>query len=245
MGEGLDNIAYEVDGELIVRFSKAAGSDREARLLTVVAGLSPVPVPTPIFADAARGCLAYRKLPGTSLLDLPWPQRSGCAAPLNRLLEVLHAAPVSLFEGLVEEDDLPGGEWLSEAAEFYAEVAAIIPAVFHGRIEAFLAAPPPAGGYELVFSHNDLGAEHVLVDDSGAVTGILDWSDAAFADPAYDFALLLRDLGPAAIRPRDDIAERALFYARCSVLEDLAYGVDRYVRNGLAALEWLFPVQGT
>ena len=244
LGEGQDNVAFEVDGELIVRFSKVPHPgrlDREARLLDVVAQVSPLPVPTPVFVDAARGCLAYRKLPGTPLLDRPWPERSGCAGPLNHLLDVLHAVPLERFAGLVEDDDQPADEWLSEAADFYAEVAGIIPANFRVRVEAFLVAAPPTTGYDLVFSHNDLGAEHVLVDDAGAVTGILDWSDAAFVDPAYDFGLLLRDLGPVAIRSRAEVAERALFYARCSVLEDLAYGVDRYVRNGLAALDWLFP----
>jgi aminoglycoside phosphotransferase (APT) family kinase protein len=29
-----------------------------------------------------------------------------------------------------------------------------------------------------------------------AVTGIIDWSDAAIADPARDLALIYRDLGP-------------------------------------------------
>jgi aminoglycoside phosphotransferase (APT) family kinase protein len=32
-----------------------------------------------------------------------------------------------------------------------------------------------------------------------ASTGIIDWSDAALADPAYDFGLLCRDLGAAAL----------------------------------------------
>jgi hypothetical protein len=38
-----------------------------------------------------------------------------------------------------------------------------------------------------------------------------------------------------------------VFYARCSVLEDLAYGIeterDRYVENSRAAMEWLFPAR--
>jgi len=42
------------------------------------------------------------------------------------------------------------------------------------------------------------------------------------------------------------LRQRAVFYARCSVFEDLAYGLevrdDSYLNNGLAALEWLFPV---
>jgi aminoglycoside phosphotransferase (APT) family kinase protein len=74
-----------------------------------------------------------------------------------------------------------------------------------------------------VFCHNDLGIEHVLVaPDSGAITGVIDWSDAALTDPARDFGLVHRDLGPAALAaaltnyPAGDTAalrERAAFYA--------------------------------
>jgi hypothetical protein len=75
-------------------------------------------------------------------------------------------------------------------------------------------------------------------------------------DPAVDFGLLHRDLGPAAAHAAmgryrteaDDrvvLAERAAFHARCSVFEDLAYGIrtgrDAYVDKSLAAMAWLFP----
>lgn len=47
-------------------------------------------------------------------------------------------------------------------------------------VEAFLYASPPGGGYALVFSHNGLGIEHVLVDPvTWRVTGVIDWGDAA------------------------------------------------------------------
>jgi hypothetical protein len=76
--------------------------------------------------------------------------------------------------------------------------------------------------------------------------------DAAITDPAYDFGLLLRDLGPpppstppcATIRP----TARRCANAPCStpggaVLEDLAYGLEtgrrRYVEQSLAALDRL------
>src|SRR5205807_1666436 len=78
IGEGLDNIAYEVNGDLIVRCAKhpdPARVDREARLLTTVAAVSPIPVPRPVFTVPEHGCLAYPKLPGRPLIDLP---RSSC-----------------------------------------------------------------------------------------------------------------------------------------------------------------------
>ena len=81
-----------------------------------------------------------------------------------------------------------------------------------------------------MFCHNDLGAEHMLVDvKTNTVTGVIDWTDAAVSDPARDLALVYRDLGPAVFeltlayygKPFDDAdRERALFYARCKLIAD-------------------------
>jgi hypothetical protein len=100
VGEGTDHLAFEVNGELIVRWSKepdaaarAAGVDREARLLAAVAAISPLPVPEPGFTVPEQGVLAYGKLPGLPLLDLPRPRRSALG---GTLLVRDVARPVSL-----------------------------------------------------------------------------------------------------------------------------------------------------
>ena len=38
-----------------------------------------------------------------------------------------------------------------------------------------------------VLRHADVHPEHTLVDDAGAITGIIDWTDAGLGDPAADF----------------------------------------------------------
>lgn len=270
LGEGMENLAYDVNGELVVRFSKepdparrAAGVQREARLLAVVAGFAPLPVPEPRFTVPERGCLVYPTLPGVPLLKLPRPQWSAhgpsIAATLGEFLTALHTAARGQLDRLAElvaVDDQPLAGWRQDAAQCYAGAAARVPPAHRRAVEAFLAREPPVGRYERVFSHNDLGIEHVLVDPVRlVVTGIIDWGDAAIVDPAYDFGLLYRDLGPQAARialsgyrPGHDvaaIAARAGFYARCGVLEDLAYGIatgrQAYVQKSLPTLEWLFP----
>ncbi|WP_119731494.1 phosphotransferase family protein [Thermomonospora amylolytica] len=270
LGEGEDNVAYEVNGELIVRFGKDSDAEEragrvegEARLLTAVAGLSPLPVPEPCFTVAQEGCLAYFKLPGVPLIDLPLRERSersgSVGAVLGELLTALHSVRHDEATRLVEVDDHPKDLWLREAAEAYAAVGDRVPQTHRPAVEEFLAAPPPTDGYDLVFSHNDLGIEHVLVDPAtGTVTGVIDWSDAAIVDPAYDFGLLYRDLGPHALDralagyraeapDRQALRARATFYARCTVFTDLAYGIetgrDEYLHKSLTALEWLFPPQ--
>ena len=315
LGAGLDHSAYLLNDELVVRFRREpTAADQvaaEARLLTFVGAISPVPVPRPVFVDARRGCMAYPRLPGKPLISAgrspvptgpgrgavgpgrgaAGPERGavgsgggavgsgrggagsgrgavgsqggavgsgrgqagsgvGVAARLGQLLAVLHAVPPERVADFAEVDDTPPAEWLADAAQLWPAVSGHVPTAYHPAVETFLAAPPPAPASTLVFSHQDLGIEHVLVGpDPGTVTGVIDWSDAAIGDPARDFGLILRDLGAdalAAALRRDDpeLVRRSEFYARCGLITDLAYGVgtgwSEYADKSLTGLTWLF-----
>ncbi len=269
LGEGQDNAAYEVNGELVIRQSKIGDSalhddsalhgdsasraeavKREAALLVAVSELSPLPVPQPIFVDEEAGVLAYRKLPGRPLNLHPAREPTRLAAPLGDFLSRLHAAPVQRMEAFVPRDTYPMSELLEEAEGHYRDIVAHVPPAARPMVEDFLGTAAPAEPGVLTFCHNDLGSEHLLVDvEASTVTGVIDWTDAAIADPAYDLALVYRDLGPevygrtlAHYQGRHDDAdhERVLFYARCALLEDVAYGLCSGVRSyadaGLAHL---------
>ena len=71
-------------------------------------------------------------------------------------------------------------------------------------------------------------------------------------DPAHDLARIYRDLGPGALAGlaahydgADKLTVRAQFYARCTVFEDLRYGLDTgredYLSKSIVSLGWLFP----
>lgn len=262
LGEGLDHAAYEVNGALIVRISKeadpslrAAVTRREADLLAVVAGLSTLPVPEPIFADPEAGVLAYARLPGLPLMHHPVADPSRLAPALGGFLDNLHRANSEEVEHLVERDTYPLAAWRYDAERDYQEIADRLPAAGRRLVEGFLGTPPPSDPRTLAFCHNDLGAEHLLVDpDTGALTGVIDWADAAVADPARDLAMAYRDLGPDVFDltlnhygcPFDDADRgRAAFYARCKLLEDAAYGFGGpdarpYAATALAHLDRTF-----
>lgn len=146
-------------------------------------------------------------------------------------------------------------EWLDEARAAYPDIAARLPADRRNAVEQFLAAEPPdLPDGERVLAHNDLGIEHMLVDPTTwSVTGVIDRSDAALTDPARDFALVYRDLGPAGLeaatatyRPGADhaLVDRAVFHARCGALEDLSYGLasrrQAHATTSLRSVAWLF-----
>jgi aminoglycoside phosphotransferase (APT) family kinase protein len=158
------------------------------------------------------------------------------------------------MELLVERDFYPLAAWRQDAERDYLKIANEVPLAARPLIEDFLARTPPEPR-AAAFCHNDLGAEHVLVDvGANLVTGVIDWTDAAITDLVRDFALIYRDLGFEVFdltlghyggRLDDAGHERAVFYARCKLLEDITYGVRtpgarRYAEVGLAYLARTF-----
>ena len=96
--------------------------------------------------------------------------------------------------------------------------------------------------------HGDVGAEHVLVDARGHLTGLIDWGDAMVEDPANDFVGIAAEWGAdglaaalAGYGPEGrDLTPRIVWMARATSLhwvrDRLATGNDlhdevRRVRN--------------
>ncbi|GAB7037687.1 MULTISPECIES: phosphotransferase [Catenuloplanes] len=239
LGQGLDNTAF-LAGGLVLRVAQGHSVLREAGLLTAIAPHVSVPVPAVRFVDQDAGVLAYPLLPGRPLLGRRGAV-SRLARPLGRLLSELHAIDTATVDGLAPLEDTHPGEWL-ENLDGPPEMLRIL------RDNV----PRPAR--RRVLAHADLGAEHIL-ESGGAITGVIDWSDAAVTDPALDFARLYRDFGPdfrtqvvnayGGLPETDDVRERITFFARCAALEDLAYGREHrrseYTRAAERSLAWLFP----
>lgn len=261
LGEGEDHTAYELNRELIVRQTKepdrarrATQIHRETELLSFVARWSTLAVPEPTIVDADAGILVYPKLHGVPLLDHVVVDPQQLSPALAGFLTRLHSAPLAEAGELVEPDPYPLPRYLDDAVFHYRAVVGELPVCARRRIDRFLTIAPPPEPDLLVMAHNDLGAEHLLVEEaSGVLTGVIDWSDAALADPARDFARILRDLGPEVLGLTlagyagvwsERARERAHFYARCALLEDLDYGFRtgeaRYVRGGLRNLDRTF-----
>ena len=94
-------------------------------------------------------------------------------------------------------DDGGFAAWFAELPGFVGTIEHVLTVDERAAVERFLGRRHrPADPSELPLCHNDLGAEHVLVDPTTlTMTGIIDWSDAARADPAAELGRLLRDLG--------------------------------------------------
>ncbi|WP_141324729.1 phosphotransferase family protein [Myxococcus sp. AB025B] len=265
LGEGLDHQAFEVDGRFVFRFPKsdeaASHLAWEARLTAWLAPRLPLPVPLYRFLDGpAEGTPAglggYEKLPGTPalLVDAGRLELSRFGRELGAFLGALHALGPAEAMGLeVPEDDDPELEAWSAAAVEELHVA-----VEHGHVDSqhatqwerrFLERPTEGRGAPRLL-HGDFAAEHVLVDAQGALTGVIDWSDACVGDPARDLAGLLHWGGApmlasametyGAVSPT--VLARAEWFAACRAVADLAFGQTQRRLEYIAAGQRAFTL---
>ncbi|MBD5787420.1 aminoglycoside phosphotransferase family protein [Cellulosimicrobium terreum] len=249
---GTENTTYAV-GDHIVRRSVDLGAvAREVALLRALADATAVPTPVPLVHEPELGIVVYRRLPGEPLLLRRRPA-GGVEAALVDVLSALRRVAPRVGLPL---DHRPAAEWHQDALRSFDAVRASLPPAQAAAVSAFLGEPPPPTDTRTIPQHNDLGAEHVLVDARGDVTGIIDWSDAARAEPARDVGRILRDLGPG---PAFRVAERldgplhtgdearVRFHARCTWLEDVEYALEApharaaYLANAQRTVEHVFP----
>ncbi|TDE94077.1 aminoglycoside phosphotransferase family protein [Occultella glacieicola] len=231
VARGSENTTFAVGGFIVRRTVDVDALTREVALLEALAGETSIPVPVPLVHRSDLGVLVYRALGGEPLLGRPDLIGPAVEGPL---VDVLGALRRIRPDPPLVVDDHPNDAWLAGARQDFETARSHLGPERAAAVAQFLDQPPPPAGPVLVPQHNDLGAEHILVDDRGRVSGVIDWSDAARTEPARDIGRLLRDLGPAialavaAGLDGQSTAEERLrmtFHARCTWLEDLAYGL--------------------
>jgi aminoglycoside phosphotransferase (APT) family kinase protein len=204
LGEGWDNAVWLVDERFVFRFPRRGlaipGLERELRVLPALASRLPLPIPSPVYVGRPSARFPWpfygaRYLPGRELSAVALAgSRVRFGRVLGAFLNALHA-PDLLAE-------LSAG--LPEDVNRRSDMAFRVPRT-HARLEALerlglWQAPPtvshiledaaglgPAGGRAIV--HGDLHVRHVLVDDSGTPSAVIDWGDAGVADPSVDLSL--------------------------------------------------------
>ena len=263
IGEGLGNVAFEINQDIIFRFPKKPRNLEELRreipITELVSKYSHIPVPKFEFIAPANSYVGYRKLKGEPLIYArsKFTNWSKFSEQVGLFLRSINDIPLSLFESLEinHEPRLIDDDWLESAKKSFNAIQSLIPSQHLSYIEKFFSNPIPSSIWEPVFSHNDLGIEHILVDDN-SVSGIIDWGDTAITDPASDFGRIYRDLGEEILNTtldhyslkeglvRKGMIERAMFYGKCSVFESIEFGVNykkqAYIEMGLDSLRWMF-----
>ncbi len=176
----------------------------EAAILTLVTGRVGVRVPAwEILATSLNG---YRRLAGTPVVTVsaegPVFHGIDLAAPPERLLRELGAVLAALQAidaGEEAANDVPRTPIADERRALVHAMDAMRPVLqptdaLWARWQRFIgndALWPP----HTALVHGDLHAGHWLLDEHTHLVGILDWTEARFANPATDFAMLAGHFG--------------------------------------------------
>jgi macrolide phosphotransferase len=119
---------------------------------------------------------------------IPLPPPRAYADSLGAALARLHAIDVTeaseaLGVAVPTSDDIRAGH-----ATVLARCAATFPqaAALAQRWKALLA-DEALWQFRVTLQHGDVHPEHTMIDDQARLTGIIDWTDSGFGDPASDF----------------------------------------------------------
>jgi aminoglycoside 2''-phosphotransferase len=250
---GWTNLMLEADGRWMFRLPRWPQSAQkigfEVRLLEYLSQRLSVNVPDPVLVGTLRKpegwpFVAYRKLPGRPLGDLGALDRADRArlskfllrlftelaglprAPLNRIGVRPGNKPAwsTRFEALRRRYEKTGPGNLS--AGLRREISRRF-----DEFEGLLC----RSRYRPVLLHGDLWPSHILWNSaSHRPTGVIDWEDSRFGDPAFDLTALdgigtnfMDELVAARKRPDDKLFdERLRFYRRIIPLPGLLFGIE-------------------
>jgi len=262
LGNGWDNTAYLVDGELVFRFPRRGVAvpliETEARVLPELAPHLPLPIPCPEWLGAATERFpwpfgGYRKVAGLPATDveLSPAERRAAAEPLAAFLRALHAIPTTGL-GLPSEDEIGRTDLVSRMPLLAERLRGLGDAgvIADGRpwLRLFEAGNLPAPPARTVTVHGDLSERHVLLDDAHRVCGVIDWGDMHAGDPALDLSILycffpapdrgefLRVYGNVDARTARAARLHAAFAATSSTLYAHSIGDAGFVPTGLAVM---------
>lgn len=258
IGEGTGNVAYEVNSKYIFRFPKKSENqiqlEREISVQKILKTYSPLPIPNFEYLPHDHSFVGYQKLVGDPMINIfkEFEAWDSFSRHIGTFITKLHNIPMDEFKGLdLLTENKSFEDWQNHSYHFYEKTKYLIPEQYIPGIESFFQSTLQSNIGELVFCHNDLGVEHILILD-GEVSGIIDWGGAALTDPASDFARLYRDVGEQVLdkvlaeyttfRNKSEIRNRAIFYGKCLIFEDLFCGLrdEIYLQKSLSALKWMF-----
>jgi aminoglycoside phosphotransferase (APT) family kinase protein len=179
----------------------------EARVLALVAPRLPVAVPD--WRVHADDVIAYPRLSGVPAVTLdtgtPTWNRIDPAAPSEGFLDSFADALAAML-AISVDDARAAGVTVRSIDEDRAELSRAIessrealgpPAETLARWRRWLA-DDVSWPNQLGFIHGDLHPGHMLLDDDGRLTGILDWTEAKVTDPSVDLSVFHGCFGRAA-----------------------------------------------
>jgi aminoglycoside 2''-phosphotransferase len=264
LGQGWDNILFLADGDLVVRFSKNSVAARqlvvEGAILRLLGRSMPVAIPIPhdvipASAGSDTALMTYRRIEGVALDDVALTDEAvnAVAPALAQFLDALHSVPLAEI-GQIDIPHYAPRAWVERHHELYRrtrnELRGALDAATFRRYDAWwddYLADSASVAFVPCLVHGDLALEHILVErHPWRVSGVIDFGDAMWTDPALDLAGFPERLAlPVAERMRtlngdDAFWRRREAYQRIAPLHAVAAGLERgstdLLRSGIDAI---------
>ncbi|MGB6442299.1 MAG: phosphotransferase [Thermoplasmata archaeon] len=264
MPGGWDFLTFEVDRKWVFRFPAHQRPEEQIRrefgILPLLGRRLGVPIPEYRFRSEPTRSFPHRfggypRLPGIRVdrAHLTGPGLARVGEELGRAVARLHALPARAVTraGIpfrsIDDCRLTFLRW---GSRIRTRVGPLLDGTSRRRLDALLERLRRRELYSFrpVVTHNDLLPVHVLVDPKRAqITGLLDWGDVEFGDPAFDFGVMgwMSYLGPAMLRayggpPDPHFLERADAYRRLvashTIVRARKFGDPELQRIGLRLL---------
>lgn len=208
---GLSNHVFRSltsDGEVVVRVgvdvAKHEAFRREAR---VAARAREAQIPAPevlcVTEEDGLAVMISRAMPGALARD--HPERLRTLQDLGAMARRIHAIRTCgfggdfSFDGMCAQDEEGWREWLLADYRAEARIATLArqQLISGEQAEEMRRALEQMAGLPdaPVLNHGDLRLKNVLVDEDGAITGLLDWENCRSArGPYWDISVALHDL---------------------------------------------------
>lgn len=205
LGEGFDNSVFLVNDRYVFRFPRREIAvplvQMETRLLSALAAKLPIAVPAPEFQGVPEGdypwpFAGYQLIPGQLPSELTDDQRLQSAVPFANFLRTLHSVPTKKEEELGIPYDIHGRLAIDKRKPMFeenikkAKQMGLIDQTIVLRLQEFaqsvsneIHAEKPA------LVHGDLHIRNFLVNETGVVSGVIDWGDAHIGNPAIDLSI--------------------------------------------------------
>jgi hygromycin-B 7''-O-kinase len=220
--EGAANEVYGLGHDLVVRVPRSPEAVADLRKeVVVIPAARAAGVRAPEVVSFTGDVMVQSRMPGADLAGSPRPP--AVLRELGRQLRLLHRG-TTRPPGVPEDhggDPRPLVGGLARRGLIDAETATWLDG-WLDRLARHLPAEPPRA-----LVHGDIAPQNILAA-ADRLTGIVDWGDAAWADPATDFAKM--PLGEVAIMLEgygEPIEARVLWYHLGWALGRLADPVPR------------------
>jgi aminoglycoside phosphotransferase (APT) family kinase protein len=209
IGEGWDTMVWLVDGRWVFRFPRRTmvipGLENEMRYLPGLSDRLPLAIPRPTYLGKPTDAYAWPFygapfLPGRELADAAPDDdlRLRLGRPLGEFLRALHSVDLDakLPVDPVRRADMPFRVEQTRKRLVQLEEAGVwrAPPLAQEIVSAAEGLPPPQ---PVAVVHGDLHLRHLLLDDDGRATAVIDWVDLSRNDRGVDLVLYWCSLPPA------------------------------------------------